>query len=186
MWLLSSVRADWKCSLENELWTIIPTAVVLSTLLQRLLVLRSRGLNSTWEAVFPKNESYTYDFVPLALEGTVITRQPFTSGPNRPSTAPNVYLSPYSNFPELTCGAHPYIVILAALQHMRRHEQTLSSEQLQAYSTMEHIRSLWVQLTPNHINDSVLPPLETPQDNTSAPNGSTQSRVKRARTSSPS
>ena len=142
------------------------------------------ALNVRMIQVFPDSEMHTYRFVPLALEEAVITRQPYTAGPNRLPVAPNIYLPPYAGFPELTCGAHPYIVILAASQHLQRHEQALTAEQLQAYSTMEHIRTLWNQLCQKPIDDSVLPSLEVSQTGSAKPVDSGQPRVKRARTSS--
>ena len=45
------VRADWKNSLENSLWTLIPSTEALNTILQRLLSLRSQNLNSSWNIV---------------------------------------------------------------------------------------------------------------------------------------
>ena len=49
--ILFVVRADWKYSLERSLWTLIPSAEVLNTILQRLLSLRSQNLNSSWNIV---------------------------------------------------------------------------------------------------------------------------------------
>ncbi|VDB91767.1 unnamed protein product [Peniophora sp. CBMAI 1063] len=179
------LRVDWKHSYERALWTLIPSDEVLSTILQRLLMLRSRGFNSSWSVVLPPGETYRYTFVPLALEGITITRQPYTARPTRQPVAPNVYLPPYTGFPELACAAHPYIAILAAVAHLRQHEQKLSPEQLQAYSMMEHIRSLWIQLSSKIIDDSVLPSIETPKGNANGSDDSTNTRVKRPRTSSP-
>ncbi|KAI0316273.1 hypothetical protein OF83DRAFT_1127836 [Amylostereum chailletii] len=143
------LRADWAGSLSRDSWTFVPPPDALQSILRKLIFLKSGGKNSAWFSVYPKEKSYNYRFVPFDLQGAVITRIISGSGHNpNHAPVPTIYLPPYMDFPSVKSNAHPYFVIYEALAqfHSRARSDELTEEQLQIYSTLVHINSLWEEL----------------------------------------
>ncbi|EIM92526.1 uncharacterized protein STEHIDRAFT_164790 [Stereum hirsutum FP-91666 SS1] len=129
-------------------------AATLTCIIKRLHQLKRKQANASWSSVFPIRKSYTYTFVPFALEHTVIHREK-DDGPLSPSVA---HHPPYDNFPALQHACHPYFVIYSAIQAYDAQED-LSDQQLQRYATLRLVYSLWEDLKGFTVDDDALPPL---------------------------
>lgn len=94
-----------------------------------------------YSQVYPKRESYRYDFVPLALDRTTIHRE----NPN--SRSFTSYSPPYNKFPPLRHSCHPYFVIVSAIQAYEAHlSKGLTDQHWDVYARLRLIASLWEDL----------------------------------------
>ncbi|KAI0063154.1 hypothetical protein BV25DRAFT_1915478 [Artomyces pyxidatus] len=108
------VRADWARVAGYSGWTFVPDPAMLARILRALQQLKALKINAPWDAVVPKQTSYSYVFVPFALGDTEITRKSSKGagiGPNgllmhmRMSQSQLNVLIPNSQAVPRACGA---------------------------------------------------------------------------------
>ncbi|EIM92527.1 uncharacterized protein STEHIDRAFT_151846 [Stereum hirsutum FP-91666 SS1] len=130
----------------------------------RLQQLKCLKANASWSTVYPKRESYRYDFVPLALDRTTIHRE------NPDSRSFTSYSPPYNNFPPLRHSCHPYFVIVSAIQAYEAHlSKDLTDQHWDVYARLRLIASLWEDLKGFPLDENALFSLPADQLKSSSP-----------------
>ncbi|KAK7689812.1 hypothetical protein QCA50_006451 [Cerrena zonata] len=134
------LRLDWFATFNAMYWTLVPDAETLLHIIRNLMKFKAMGQNATPLQVI-KQDSYSYIFVPLTLEGMNIYRR------EAPSYELVPYEDPYNNFPKFSLPLHPYPAILHAHKAFERFGALrLSDAHLQMYNNIERIWALWGEL----------------------------------------
>jgi len=162
------LRADWAATYKAHRWGIIPQRSLINTIVHNLLQLKATKKNAPWNAVCPEEHwPYTYQFVDFSLQDHMFSRLVINADQNATNKLAS-HTHPFDLIPPLSSPCHPYFVVYNALRQYDDHLEELTVEQLEVYSWLRLIRSLWEELVENpYVDEDTL--AETGQGTFSSP-----------------